>query len=225
VPLEGASASAALLIRLLTFQPGAPGEVIDQYLRQGMLQGLANERALRYVFAGRTDAQAGARAVLSIWGDGTSAERLAAVLPFERNESVAQPVVEIATAAVALTFDAAEEPVILRIFRGRAKAADSALYLEAVRDGTLADVAAGQGPLALFLGMLDTEHFITASAWSDWRRIEAATGGNIRQPIATRHSDLLIEGTAEHFEIVPNSRLAAADVAPLRLSTDAVPPA
>jgi hypothetical protein len=208
-----------LLIRLLTFRPGSPGEVTDQFLRQVLLPGLGSWPGLQHAYMGRVDSQTGLRAALTIWD--SDDQRLTDVLPVERAEPIVDPVVETAPASVVLDFGRPEEAVILRIFRGRAKADESAVYLQAVHDGTLADVAAGRGPVALFLGMLDSERFMTASAWPDWRRIEEATGGNIRQPIATRHSDLLIEGTAEHFEIVPNSHLAAADAdAGLRLSPD-----
>jgi hypothetical protein len=207
-----------LLIRVLTFRAGAPGEVTDLYLRQVLLPGLVDTPGLQHAYAGRIDtAGGGVRVVLSVW-DADEPGQFSTPLPFETGEVIVEPVVELAPAEVALAFGTGGA-VIMRVFRGRAKSGGSQEYLEAVRDGTLADVAAGRGPVALFLGMIDEQRFITASAWPDWQRIEAATGGNIYQPIGTRHRELLVEGTAEHFEVVPNSEIVpATQGAPARLA-------
>lgn len=200
-----------MLIRLITFRPGAPGEVTDQFLRQTVLPGLVARDGLRHAHVGRAAGDAGRRVVLSVWA-GERTPELESAMEFEQGPAVVEPVVEIYPASVALSLGPPDEARIMRVFRGQSKSGQSAAYLDAVRDGTLADIAAGRGPLALFLGMIDDARFVTASIWTDWQHIEAATGGNIRQPIATRHSDLLIEGAADHFEIVPNTIVLAADV-------------
>jgi hypothetical protein len=69
----------------------------------------------------------------------------------------------------------------------------------------MADALAAHGPEALFLARIPPDQFVTVSAWSAWDRIAASTGGNLRQPIATRHSELLEGGTAVFYEIVPNT--------------------
>jgi hypothetical protein len=212
---------AVLLMRLLTFKPGAPGEVTDQYVREVLLPDLGSRPSLCHAYLGRSGTVAGARVALTVW-DG-EAEGLAGLLPSELATPVLEPTVELAEAAVALTFESVDEPLILRVFRGMAQSAVKTRYLDAVLDGTLADVASGSGPHALFLGSLDEERFITASVWSDWRRIEAATGGNIRQPIATRHAELLREGTAEHYEIVPSGHLPALGARSMGLAPNGAP--
>lgn len=197
-----------MFIRLLTFRPAAPGEVTDQFLRATLLPGLVGSPGMRHAYVGRAIGDSDSRTVLSVW-DRTDDRGATELLPFEQGAVVSQPVVETLPASVALTFGEQEDGVIIRVFRGRAKAGQAAAYLDAVHAGTLADVAAGGGPSALFLGMVDDERFVTASVWSSWQRIQDATGGNIRQPIATRHVELLVEGTAEHFEVVPNTLVPA----------------
>jgi hypothetical protein len=75
----------------------------------------------------------------------------------------------------------------------------------------MVDALADHGPEALFLARIPPDQFITVSAWSAWDRIAASTGGNLRQPIATRHSELLEGGTAAFYEIVPNTPHGRAD--------------
>lgn len=202
-----------VLIRLLTFQPGAAAEVTDHFLRATLLPGLIERAGLLHAHVGRMGAELGTRVVVSVWeaDDGAAARELARPFAFETDGPVIDPRVELYPASVALTFAPPEGAQILRIFRGRTRAGETANYLDAVREGTLADVATGHGPLALFLALVDSEHFVTVSVWSSWQRIEAATGGNIRQPIATRHSGLLLEGGADHFEIVPNTLVVPAE--------------
>jgi hypothetical protein len=207
-----------MLMRLLTFRPGAPGEVTDQFLREVLLPGLVGQEGLQHAYCGRSVSDSGGRTILSVW-DGRSHGDLSQPQQFEQGKAVLEPTIELLEASVALTFQPPAEAQILRIFRGRARQGQATAYLDAVREGTLRDVEAGRGPAALFLGMLDEERFVTVSAWSEWGRIEQATGGNIRQPIATRHSQLLVEGTAEHLEIVPNTVVLPADGAsPARLA-------
>jgi hypothetical protein len=196
-----------MLIRLLTFRPGAPGEVTDEFLRRSLLSEIAAQPELRHVHAGRVMAEAGGRVVLTVWERDLS--RLNTPLLMEQSELVLDPVVETSPASVALAFGSAEDAQIMRIFRGRTHTGQAEAYLDAVREGTLADVAGGRGPLALFVGMLDDESFLAVSIWSSWESIEQATGGNIRQPLATRHRELLLEGAADHFEVVPNASLVS----------------
>jgi len=182
-----------------------------------MLPALIARPGLLHAFAARGGPDGSARVVVSVWSDDDPTP-LAGLFEPERDAAVADPAVELVAASVALAFAPPDGALIMRIFRGRAQQSRSAEYLEAVREGTLEDVAAGRGPIALFLGMIDDERFVTVSAWPDWQRIEAATGGNVRQPIATRHVDLLVEGSAEHLEIVPGTAVEpAADSRPARL--------
>jgi hypothetical protein len=193
-----------MLMRLLTFRPTASGDVTDQFLRGTLLPGLIGSTGLRHAFAGRAMGEAASRMVLSVW-DASAGDDLSDLFPFETGTVVTRPVVETFRASLALTFGQHTEGQIIRVFRGQAREGRAEAYLHAVRDGTLADVEAGGGPSALFLGMVDEDRFVTVSVWASWQRIEDAMGGNIRQPIATRYSELLVEGAAEHFEVVPNT--------------------
>jgi hypothetical protein len=83
-------------------------------------------------------------------------------------------------------------------------------YLADVRSGTTEDVDAGSGPLELYLGVDPPARFVTVSVWTDWDVIAAATGGNLRVPVATRHANRLVGGTASHYEVVPDAASTAA---------------
>jgi hypothetical protein len=47
---------------------------------------------------------------------------------------------------------------------------------------------------------------VTVSAWTDWKAIEAATGGDIRHPMVTRNAVRIASGSAAHYEILPPTR-------------------
>jgi hypothetical protein len=40
------------------------------------------------------------------------------------------------------------------------------------------------------------------SVWESWSALEAATGGDIRRPIATRHPERIERWDAAHFEVI-----------------------
>lgn len=211
-----------MIIRVLTFEPAAAGEVTDTFLRSTLLPGLLEQPGLQHAHFGRGGDEAGRRIVVTVWQDELlEPSALSRLFPFESGQPVAEPLIEAYPATVAFSFAPPEGAQILRVFRGRTKPGQTEAYLDALRDGTQQDVAEGRGPLALFLGLRGQDAFVTVSVWSSWQRIEAATGGNIRQPIATQHNDLLVEGTAEHFEIVPNTAVVQANDAgaPAQLAT------
>jgi hypothetical protein len=43
---------------------------------------------------------------------------------------------------------------------------------------------------------------VTLSVWESWSAIEAATGGDVRRPMATRHPERIIAWEATHLEII-----------------------
>jgi hypothetical protein len=94
---------------------------------------------------------------------------------------------------------------ILRLFRGRVRDGEMAAYIEDARVGARSDVAGGNGALGLYLSVCANDEFLTASAWTGWDRIQAATGGNVSNPIATRNTARLASGSVHHYEIVPNA--------------------
>jgi hypothetical protein len=124
------------------------------------------------------------------------------VAAMEQRPEVADPAVDVLPVAFSVIPGDREPATVLRVFRGELLPGELDAYVDDARAGTLADVAAEHGPQALFLGVDPPARFITVSVWGRWDRIEAATGGNPRQPIATRHERRLASWTARHYEIL-----------------------
>ena len=201
--------AVASFLRLFSFVPAGPGAVPDQLLRDAIMPDLLDRAEVRHAYAARSGSDdQGPRLAASIWELDAPAEQPPAVLvdllDGERAAG-AESTLEVLPLAVALPFVQPEEPRILRLFRGQTLPGDLDSYVEAARDGTYEDVMAEHGPAALFLAIRRPDEFVTLSVWTAWDNIAAATGGNLRQPIATRHAHRLARGTAEHYEIVPNS--------------------
>ena len=110
---------------------------------------------------------------------------------------------------------AGEPPRFPRVLRGDVRAGRAELYIDDVRHGVELDAQAEHGPAALFLGAAGPDAFVTVSAWREWAHIERATGGNVAQPMATRHPERLLRWHVEHFELVdrPDRLRGRCDVA------------
>ncbi|MDP9482526.1 MAG: hypothetical protein M3P84_04800, partial [Chloroflexota bacterium] len=93
---------------------------------------------------------------------------------------------------------------LLRVVHGDVYLGGLERYIELARAGTLADAESGRGPLSLYLAPRLPKGFVTLSVWSDWATLQEATGGNIDQPIATRHARMLSGWQAEHYEVIPD---------------------
>jgi hypothetical protein len=197
-------------LRLLSFFPAEVGTVADQFVREAMVPGLRAQADLRHVYAGRAGPDdVGERVVVSVWESPKGQDAPVGLLDLERSASIARTTVEAFPLILSLPFKLNEEARILRVFRGQARPGELELYVAEARDGTYADVAAAHGPVALFLGIAEPDRFITVSIWTAWDNIEAATGGDLRTPVATRHAERLVSGTATHYEIVPGTALEA----------------
>ena len=85
---------------------------------------------------------------------------------------------------------------------GRVRPGELAAYVAEAERGMAADRAAGHGPIAFYLACAQDDAFRTLSVWPDWSTLERATGGNVQQPIATRHAERLVEWSADHYEVV-----------------------
>jgi hypothetical protein len=109
---------------------------------------------------------------------------------------------EILQVAVSLRSDGRGPARIMRMLHGRVRPGELAEYVEEARQGTLADIANGGGPLSLYLGAGEDDTFVTVSIWDGWSAIQAATGGDIARPMATRHPERLVDWEAIHFEII-----------------------
>jgi hypothetical protein len=197
-------------IRLYGFVPTGAGVITDQLLREAVLPGLHEKSGLRHAYAGRTSGgDAGHRLVASIWekpdDEGAPPPELTSLFSFERLAEVEDLTLEVIPLAVALPFALPDEPRILRVFRGQTRPGELEAYIQAARDGSYEDVLTQHGPAGLFLGAQPPDRFVSVSVWTAWENIEAATGGNVREPIAIKHSQPLVKANAVHYEIVPGS--------------------
>ena len=137
----------------------------------------------------------------------------------EHLDETTDRVLEMEDLAVAMRFDdppSMPEPTagVLRVARGHIQPGELDAYREDVRLGTLADAEAGHGPLALYLAVEPPDRFLTFSVWSSWSLLEAATGGDVRRPLATRHAERIKEWGATHYEILPNMAHPGSPVRP-----------
>jgi hypothetical protein len=197
-----------LVLRLFCFHPAESASAFDSTLRTEILPELEGLPGLVDGFVGRRGPdQAGERVIVSVWESATAMRSsLDETQPAPRSlprlvSAIADSRLDVMPVAVSLRFERAEPPKVLRIFRGTlADGLDE--YVEDVRTGAMADGATELGPNALYLGLQPPVGFVTVSAWPQWASIEASTGSDVRHPIATRHSDRIVEYRADHFEIL-----------------------
>ena len=210
------------VLRLFGFRPVGFGADFDAHFRRNLLPAFVELPGLRDTYVGRRGPDdAGERTIVSIWDSG---EALAAALVAGDGDRLAIEVapemgpsrVDVVTLAVDLSFELPEPARVLRVFRGEVREGELDLYVEEARNGTLADAAGPHGPVGLYLGPQPPNGFITVSLWTDWESIEAATHGNIRQPIATSNAARLVGGRATHYEVVPNAAHRAGREVPAR---------
>jgi hypothetical protein len=209
------------VLRLFGFRPLGFGADYDARLRRSLLPALLELPGLREAYVGRRGPdESGERMIVSIWqsGDAMAAARVGGeedLLEIETVEEVGPCHLEIVTLAADLPFDRADPAAVLRIFRGQVREGELDRYVEEARSGTLADAAGPHGPVGLYLGPQPPDRFVTVSVWTGWESIEAATHGNIRQPIATSNAARLVGGTAAHYEIVPGAAHRVDGVGPV----------
>jgi len=197
------------IVRLSVFRPVGDASVVDATLRDEVLPRLDGLDGLVGAWIGRRGADQGhERRLVSVWrsrDDLTTAMGDAVVTPeFDRDHGrdIVAGACETLPLAICLEFDRPGVPQVLRIFRGEVRDDELDHYVDEAKTGTLSDASTPTGPLALFLGVDPPRRFVTVSVWTDWAAIEATTGGNIHQPVATRHPERLSSGTADHYEIL-----------------------
>jgi hypothetical protein len=198
------------------FRPEATGAAVDAVLRDEVLPQLCRMPGIADVYAGRLGEDHTDRVVASVWVGP------ALTLPDSRLEErllgevlgATDPGGDLATETlpldVAARFDRPEPAGILRIFRGAVKDGDLDGYIAEAQGGMLQDAEVNAGLIAFYLGRTGPDSFLTVSAWTGWDAIERATGGNVREPFATRNSSRLATFTIRHFEIVPDLQRPAA---------------
>src|SRR6266508_3254679 len=197
---------------MFAFRPARSDSAFDSTLRDDILPGLLALSGLVDAFVGRHgpgDDQE--RVIASVWRSRRamtagleSSSLLAPFQPDQAPEIVASRL-DILPVAVAVHPERAEPPAIIRVYRGEVRSGELDAYVEDVRTGALADADTNEGLVALYLGAQAPARFMTVSAWTGWSAIERATGGNVRQPIATRHAHRRGAGEVDHYEMLPNT--------------------
>ena len=193
------------------FRPVAAESAVDAVLRDDVLPQLCRLPGIADIYAGRLGEDETDRVVVSVWigppiaalDDRLEARLLAAAMPPQvaTTEDIA---IEILPLDVAARFDRFEPAGILRVFRGAVKPDNLDAYIAEAQGGMLHDAAVNPGLISFYLGRTGADAFVTVSAWTGWDAIERATGGNVRDPFATRNSSRLASFTIRHFEILPD---------------------
>jgi choline dehydrogenase-like flavoprotein len=196
------------ILRLFSFRPVQ--SAFDTVLRDVMVPDLRRFPELLDLYLGRRGPdELGPRLIASVWSS-RSGMILAVGEHFdpptfhpEYLDATTDRMLEILPLAVSLRFERPTPARIMRALRGRIRPGARDAYVEETRIGTLADVAAGRGPVALHLATgPGDDDFVTLSVWETWSDIEAATGGVVDRPIATRHPERIIEWDASHYELI-----------------------
>jgi hypothetical protein len=198
--------SDSLILRVFRFNPAKPD--FDEAMRTVLVPDLRVVPGVVDAYGGRRDRGDHQRIIASIW---TNRAAMVETVGARIEESTFHPeFLESSTdrslivcpTSVVFQSPQPEEPMILRLGMGRVRTGEMQAYVDEVRAGTLQDAAAGGGPLALYLGCTSDEDFVTLSLWRQWSAVEAATGGNVNNPRATRNSGRLLEWAVEHYERV-----------------------
>ena len=200
----------ARVMRIVSFRPGDAESAADAALRDDVLPRLVDLDSIVDVWVGRHGSRDDrARALASTWAtdpaDGPDGPADVAALRALGERLAVVTAVEELPIAVHARFDRAEPMRILRVFHGQVRPGELDAYVEAARAGMLADAAVDEGLIAFVLGTSPPDRVTTISAWTSWSKIEAATGGNIHQPFATRNADRLASFTVSHFEVLPDA--------------------
>ncbi len=198
------------VLRLLRFRPAKAA--FDAVLRAGIVPAMRQLDGVVDVFAARQGpGDLGPRLIASVWRSPESmlAGFGASGVP---NGSGLEPIdgsteCELLWLPLAFGFrgTAATMPAVLRFVTGQVRPDELDTYIAEAHEGTIADAAAGRGPVALYLAPDPPNGFRTLSVWIDWDTLQAATGGDVNRPIATRHAERLLDWEAEHYEILPGS--------------------
>lgn len=202
------------VLRLFRFRPVRKG--FDAVLRDALIPDLVAFPDLVDVYVGRHGPdEMGERLVASVW-ESRSAMRSAVGDTFDQPvfhpeyiDETTDRGLDIHPLDLTLRLDDAVVGVqpatgILRLTHGQVHPGELDAYREDVRLGTIADVEAGHGPLALHLATEPPDGFVTLSVWSSWSVLEIATGSDVNRPIATRHPERIRTLDIVHYEVLPN---------------------
>jgi len=201
----------ARFLRVVSFQPGTAESAFDAGLRDRVVPRLVDDDAVVDVWVGRRGSRDDRTRVLaSTWRTdpeaGPDSPPDVTELRSLGVDVVLVDRVEQVPLSVHARFERAEPTRVLRVFHGQVRPGELETYVELARTGMLADAEAYDGLIAFALGVRGSDAFITVSVWTGWPAIEAATGGNTRQPFMTRNAQLLSEFTVAHYEVLPDAR-------------------
>lgn len=183
----------------------------DAILRDVLIPDLRLMPGMTTVHVGRQGpGEDGERLIASIW---SSLESMLAAMGPDIESSTFHPEhlsatidrsLQVLPLSVARRFPGETRAGVIRLAKGAIGSGDLAAYIDDVDRGAAADRARGVGPLALYVAAEAAGRFTTLSTWLDWAAIEAATGADVRRPVATQRGDRLLEFEATHFEVVPD---------------------
>jgi hypothetical protein len=199
--------SKAAALRVVLFRPTGAEASVDASLRESILPALCSRPGIADAWVARHGEATADRILVAVWASPpTAADEVATIMRFMPPESVLVSTRhDLLPIEVAARFDRVDRPAVLRLFRGIVQPGQLAAYIEEARSGMLADAAVNAGLHAFYLARAGGDEFVTVSLWSDWDAIERATGGNVRDPFATRNSDRLATFQVDHFEVVPDT--------------------
>jgi hypothetical protein len=205
---RGAPAVDRSHIRLFRFRPIHPA--FDRTLREVMIPDLASCPGIRAIHVGRQGPdEIGERVVASVWAS-RAAMAAAVGESFEHPrfhpeymDETTDKRLDIVPLRFAIEPSVPVDERVVRLVFGRTRPGAIVEYADEVEQGTRADIAAGTGPRALYLGVAGDDRFVTVSVWGHWSAIARATGGSVLSPNATRHDELLLEWSVAHYEAVP----------------------
>lgn len=198
--MQGSSA----VLRVSRFRRSALWSEIDVTLREAMPTYRA-QPGLLDAWLGRHGPEVDdERVIVSIW-QSAAAERDSLRLPemlSEITEAIELPSRVVLPVAFHVRFERSDPPSILRIYEGTTHESQLDAYVDDARYGSLVDGESEDGPIAVCIAVDPPVSFITASIWTDWRCIEASTGGDVHRPLQTRNADRLASGSPTHYEFV-----------------------
>lgn len=203
-------------LRVVTFQVMGADSSFDAVLRSHVLPGLLDRPDVIDAWQGRRGTGDGSRILVSTWRDGWVGEPADAPdLGLLRSPAFdALGGVEVASAeqldiAVHASFARPEPARVLRVFHGTARPGELPDYVEEARAGMTEDSRVNDGLVSFVLAHDGVDRFISVSTWTGWSAIETATGGNTRQPAATRNSRRLAAFRIVHLELLPETPVRA----------------
>lgn len=210
-----------LTLRVVTFQALGPDSAVDATLRSDLLPQLLAEPDVVDAWQGRRGTGDGSRALVSTWREPWMAAggeapdvRLLRTPALAAICAIEIAAVEQLEIAVHARFTRVEPARVLRIFHGTTRPSELIPYVDEARAGMTADSQINDGLVSFVLGHDGVDRFVSASTWTGWPAIEAATGGNTRHPFATRNARRLTDYRIVHLELLPEAPMKAV---PLRV--------